>query len=360
MLTNCLIHAAILAYSLAPSVGPSLLAARGGHNDVGSQTMPSPWYLNDDVQYYPPTAAAAAALREETAAAKVAANAKTQVVLCPRTEARVAGNAVLPSQPFCKKCAASSDVKSPLPKSIRSFRVDVEKLTVRSADRGNDRIPVPYGYLTAEFEQTLAEADNTLAGTGNGAKLGAKPACRWLFGCQSADADTVSYRLIGLDPQRNQTTEKVCRTAMENYVGRSANGPSLPVDLPELWPDDSDGARHSVAKTQTYTLFDFPAMMSCYDPAMRCYDPSRLYYCREELVEYSGCYSPTDPADSIVVPPYFSDIGRFNNVSNSGDGLWERSVVDARRPTFAPDSNGWTPDDCFDYQDAQRPLELDR
>jgi len=31
-----------------------LLGLTGCQIDVGGQTLPSPWYLNDDVQYFPP------------------------------------------------------------------------------------------------------------------------------------------------------------------------------------------------------------------------------------------------------------------------------------------------------------------
>jgi hypothetical protein len=32
----------------------SLLGVTGCQIDVGGQTLPSPWYLGDDVQYFPP------------------------------------------------------------------------------------------------------------------------------------------------------------------------------------------------------------------------------------------------------------------------------------------------------------------
>jgi hypothetical protein len=32
----------------------SVLALTGCQIDVGGQTLPSPWYLQDDVQYFPP------------------------------------------------------------------------------------------------------------------------------------------------------------------------------------------------------------------------------------------------------------------------------------------------------------------
>ena len=49
------------------------LAATGCQADYGGQTLPSPWYLDDDVQYYAPgpefkLAREAAALEEQNAA----------------------------------------------------------------------------------------------------------------------------------------------------------------------------------------------------------------------------------------------------------------------------------------------------
>jgi len=53
-------------------LGLSLLAATGCQMDIAGQTLPSPYYLSDDVQYYAPgpefkLAREAAALKEQSA-----------------------------------------------------------------------------------------------------------------------------------------------------------------------------------------------------------------------------------------------------------------------------------------------------
>lgn len=52
---------------------PAVLAATGCQSDYAGQTLPSPWYLTDDVQYYAPgpgfkLAREAAAMQEQKAA----------------------------------------------------------------------------------------------------------------------------------------------------------------------------------------------------------------------------------------------------------------------------------------------------
>lgn len=41
----------VLAVGLVVAVA---LATTGCQVDIGGQTLPSPWYLHDDVQYFPP------------------------------------------------------------------------------------------------------------------------------------------------------------------------------------------------------------------------------------------------------------------------------------------------------------------
>jgi hypothetical protein len=56
-------------------VGPALALCTGCQVDVSGQTLPSPWYLTDDVQYYAPgpefkLAREAAAMQEQKEAVK--------------------------------------------------------------------------------------------------------------------------------------------------------------------------------------------------------------------------------------------------------------------------------------------------
>lgn len=64
---------ALRAWLAAAVVAPAALLATGCQSDYAGQTLPSPWYLTDDVQYYPPgpgfkLAREAAAMQEQKAA----------------------------------------------------------------------------------------------------------------------------------------------------------------------------------------------------------------------------------------------------------------------------------------------------
>ena len=69
--THC--QSTLRAWLAAAIVLPGVLLATGCQSDYAGQTLPSPWYLTDDVQYYPPgpgfkLAREAAAMQQQKAA----------------------------------------------------------------------------------------------------------------------------------------------------------------------------------------------------------------------------------------------------------------------------------------------------
>jgi hypothetical protein len=69
-------------WSLAAALTLPALLATGCQVEIGGQTLPSPWYLQDDVQYYPPApsefklAREAAAMQRQNEAIRSEAQAR--------------------------------------------------------------------------------------------------------------------------------------------------------------------------------------------------------------------------------------------------------------------------------------------
>ena len=267
MLTQTLIHAAILAY----------FSLSSGHDiDFG-------WH----------------------AGKKAAAKAEEKVVLDDR--------------PFCEKCAVQPDVQSPMPNKIASFHWDLEKATSCNALPVTGRRPVYCGFLTVEFDKRVADIFPNL-------KLETKPVSQLLGENRTSAADVLSF--VEMDAHavcRDTTVLMACpvRRSKSFVFRRSTTTSIAPRRIPRDRLNYPEFGMATKAKlglngmhclTNGDVIYDCSALMFHRDPTTYCFDPARFYWCHEEFSPAWNAYEPQDPL-------FLSGMGRCNNVLNASDNM---------------------------------------